>query len=349
VRLRWSNRSFPGGHAATLTNTILAEAQNVGVMTRYASYGVAFAEVVERDTAPDATCQFIVAVGDSRLLPPCQGRPAREVHQENRGALGEPGGCWIRPFLPGLIFLGETSMAVHGANTKWYLKEYEKLQLDEMCEYLGTVRTAMDKEFERFCRRVKRSSSKMSPDDAAEFEEWHADTAFALSQRFPRLVRQTAFVATYSFLECELVNYCEHIRTAKGFKKSVDDMHGLGIHAARAYLTSQSKIRLPKKDPDWKRILRLGEIRNAIVHNLGQVDVRETKDKKKDAKTKELRNFLRATPTIATEGLDRVVLSEQFCLDAIETVRAFLTKVLDLIPDELFRDENPLRGLPIKA
>lgn len=73
--IRSASRSWSlEDYASMLTNTVLAEAHNTGALTRYASNGVEFVEVIERGNAPDRTCEFmrgkIVFIGDRRLQPP---------------------------------------------------------------------------------------------------------------------------------------------------------------------------------------------------------------------------------------------------------------------------------------
>jgi len=75
VGMRTSNgRNLSLEHyAPTLTYTVIAEAHNTGAATRYATNGVRFVEVIERETACPICKPMrgkIVALGDSRLLPP---------------------------------------------------------------------------------------------------------------------------------------------------------------------------------------------------------------------------------------------------------------------------------------
>lgn len=89
--LRSKNRTWTlEDYSAMLVATVTADAHNTGAAIRYAENGVGFAQVIERSTAPDPTCQFmsgkVISLADRRLLPP--------YHPHCRGGikpfLGEP-------------------------------------------------------------------------------------------------------------------------------------------------------------------------------------------------------------------------------------------------------------------
>jgi hypothetical protein len=70
ARRKWTLEDY----SAMLTRTILADAHNTGATTRYASNGVQFVRIIEREDAPDVTCRWmrgkVVSIADRRLLNP---------------------------------------------------------------------------------------------------------------------------------------------------------------------------------------------------------------------------------------------------------------------------------------
>jgi hypothetical protein len=125
------------------------------------------------------------------------------------------------------------------------------------------------------------------------------------------------FLSSYSFLEDQMLGLAEFERQARNIALQPSDLRSKGIEAAKVYLRKVCGYELPNT-AEWEEICRYRQIRNCIVHNNGRF-----------AGDKQFRAYLESKrPAIKLDN-DRIAVSAGFCIEAIDTIEAFVIQVID--------------------
>jgi hypothetical protein len=162
---------------------------------------------------------------------------------------------------------------------------------------------------------------------AAEMENasdgYYIDEAFGLheSDEFFSLLYSSFFVSLFSFLETQLNNECRGSQQGSPETKvSLNDIHGSGINRAKIYLVKVLNTSFQfDHEPGWEQIQWYNKIRNCIVHNNGIIADKNL------LKYIESHNDLQHGQFF---GDDYVILSANFCSEAVSVMGDFLRSLL---------------------
>ena len=193
-------------------------------------------------------------------------------------------------------------------------------------DYVESTAEAFDAAFERFDANVAEAAAKtpnwLGPED-------HEHTrAFNLAEHFPRFAWQATFVAIYSFLEDQMIRVAGGLGRALELKLTPDDLRYGRIFAAKTYLKELCGIDFPEAKHPWQEILKYNPIRNAIVHGNGHVWAKDHKM---------IANYARGKKSIDYVN-DRIRLSKEFCLEAVENVDKLLSELYTLALAKIPKD-----------
>lgn len=85
----------------------------------------------------------------------------------------------------------------------------------------------------------------------------------------PRFAAYSVIILLDSIVETQLFAYAERIGRVRGSAFRPKDIKGHGIEPAALYLNQAAALDV-KKDPAWKHLVSLQELRNIIVHRGGR-------------------------------------------------------------------------------
>ncbi|QDV66825.1 hypothetical protein Poly24_05130 [Rosistilla carotiformis] len=213
-------------------------------------------------------------------------------------------------------------------NDHWtyFVREYLRIKIDELRHYIATVESALDKEFNTFDNWVADQTSQMTEDAKSDFYDFHSDTAWNLSESFPRMTRNAIFSSAYFSLEHELLAICKQLRARKKIPLAVNDLKHNGITAASVYLRKVGGIEFPSNTQEWQRITIYNKIRNFIAHNDGTLD--------KSDNAAAVRQYAKTHPHISFSSSDEIILGQDFCTQTLDTIETFFNAVLDAIDSQ---------------
>jgi hypothetical protein len=104
---------------------------------------------------------------------------------------------------------------------------------------------------------------------------------------------------------------------------SLSDIVGNGVQRAVTYLVKVHHIEFSLvNNPEWEKIQNFNILRNRIVHNQGRLD-----EGFERGKERLLKFIQKPTSRLQLENT-RCVLNKDFCLDALDTIKAFLHSVV---------------------
>ncbi len=218
---------------------------------------------------------------------------------------------------------------IDGVGERWMLDLFFNDELNDLREYVETIEGALSKKFDEFGDDIERRTEGMSKEQRDEYVEMMTDNAFRLADRFPSMVRKTAFVFLYGLFEHSLLNLCGHVKNYGQFKESATGGRDKGITAAQKYLKSVAKVKFPDQTREWGEIDQMAKIRHLFAHGQGRV---------KGEPTKALLQYIKKKKgLIELTGMNEIKLNAGYCEDAIEVIRRFFAATLKAVPDDLLR------------
>lgn len=218
---------------------------------------------------------------------------------------------------------------IDGVGERWMLDLFFNDELNDLREYVETIEGALSKKFDEFGDDIEHRTEGMSKEQRDEYVEMMTDNAFRLADRFPSMVRKTAFVFLYGLFEHSLLNLCGHVKNYGQFKESATGGRDKGITAAQKYLKSVAKVKFPDQTREWGEIDQMAKIRHLFAHGQGRV---------KGEPTKALLQYIKKKKgLIELTGMNEIKLNAGYCEDAIEVIRRFFAATLKAVPDDLLR------------
>ncbi len=191
-----------------------------------------------------------------------------------------------------------------------------ELQHIEACR--EEVESMLHTEVRRLEQRLHSEADRMEEDERLELYEHHEDTHWELSAVFPRLIRNSMFVTTYTFLEWGLLQLCAVLAQIRPSAISVKDLQGRPIEQARAYIAKVQGIAFPADTAEWQAIAIYRQIRNVIVHRNAIVTKGDNV----------IRQFIEKNPAFAAINQHgHLTIHSEGCRNTTNTIRAFFKLV----------------------
>ncbi|MDE2781023.1 MAG: hypothetical protein OXI91_15305 [Chloroflexota bacterium] len=153
--------------------------------------------------------------------------------------------------------------------------------------------------------------------DEAEWDLLRQERDFQLEFVLPRVLRCPFLVTLFTVYETAVTEIAKHIQDKRGLRISFDDLRGGLLSRARKYYANVLDFELSKSNRHWERITLLSDLRNAIAHRNGRLDLMSPgvgeKLLKIDGVSESFgyivvdENFLRETFTLVKEELEGLV------------------------------------------
>jgi hypothetical protein len=132
---------------------------------------------------------------------------------------------------------------------------------------------------------------------------------------FPNLQRRSALITLFSFFEHQLDDLCRGYKKEKGFALSFTDLTGNGIDRSTLYLKKVAGLSLNNGTATWREIKNIQNVRNAIVHNGGEI---------KDDDTK-MRDYCRKHGLLSGES--QLSIKAEYLLQVINTFAEYFREI----------------------
>lgn len=196
-------------------------------------------------------------------------------------------------------------------------------------DYLETIVSFLDSERQKHNESIDEINEKImsgeiaSSDDSGQMPPELEYDYYGLQRvsEFENTLFTSFFVMIYFHLEAELTRHCHVLEKRSQEKLSLSDIVGSGVQKAMTYLVKVHGIGFSVGgSPEWEKIQSFNLLRNCIVHNQGRLDEAFSQREK-------LLKFVQK-PNSKLELADTwCVLNKDFCLDALDTIKAFLYSV----------------------
>lgn len=120
----------------------------------------------------------------------------------------------------------------------------------------------------------------LTPEDD-EWHYWHNQYTQQVDFLFPRFFWGPFLVSVYAVFESAVTEAARLIQKAKGQQISLNDIRGEFLERSQKYFKHILEFNLCNNSEAWKAIKMLAEVRHAIAHTNGRIDMLKEKSRKK--------------------------------------------------------------------
>jgi len=199
--------------------------------------------------------------------------------------------------------------------------ELVKAEFHELRRYADGLERALENEQRLLEKETAEQTAKMSEEDRFEYFEWASEDFHRFGESFPKILRYSLFVHTYSILEQAVLRIADGVRDAQQLDLSPNELRDDGIMRAKTYIKKVGKMTFPDQGTDWQDILALNLVRNLIVHNSGFFP--EDYQKKQ-----QIERLMAEWPNdIGLDDIRRFTLSREFIERVLEICEQFTSSV----------------------
>lgn len=143
---------------------------------------------------------------------------------------------------------------------------------------------------------------------------------FDLKVMFPNILWSSVYLTLYSIFEHALDDLCSIIKSELNLKLSPTELRDRGIIRSETYLRKIAQLDFPADSEEWKDAKVANSIRNCLTHAAGIID--------DYSKPEEIRSIVRSDANLSElEGEGRLVISKEYVLSTVGTVRAVFKKI----------------------
>jgi hypothetical protein len=192
-----------------------------------------------------------------------------------------------------------------------------RLMFGSIHGYAEAVEKFLVEHAEKISQKKPAVKRGMSEDEIYDLYADYADDIGEIEIEFPKILRYSLFVYSYSVFERALLRVAEDYRRRRKLTLAPSDLSHQGIERARVYLKKVVSVPFPDTSLAWRNIKVLNILRNRIIHAEGSLPTEKDKDRKKiDAFVKEWYE------DISTD-YDKVELHKTFIFRVLDTFRTF--------------------------
>ena len=147
-------------------------------------------------------------------------------------------------------------------------------------------------------------------DEKAEEHHYYEEYYYQIEFVLPRVLRGSFPVALFAVYETAVTEVASHIQKKRGGQISLDDIKGDLLNRAKKYYKNVLQFELSSNNKRWERLTVLAELRNAIAHTNGRLDMIEKNKREKILKIHGVK-----------EELGFVIISETFLRETFALVK----------------------------
>jgi len=169
----------------------------------------------------------------------------------------------------------------------------------------------------QFENDFKEKTKNWNDEEKAEYGEHLSDEHWQLSDIFPQTFRATFLSTCFSKFEYEFKELCLNLKEFNPVYGEIDIKQDI-IKNCKKYLTEKVKIDNTIFCEYWSNILIYKAIRNCIVHNLGYMD---------EKRTKEIEAYCHKNPALIKIKDSKLIMEKGFCEKMLTDIDELLASI----------------------
>ena len=181
-------------------------------------------------------------------------------------------------------------------------------ELSTLQEYLNLVEESIERGQQEAADKFD-AVLKECPDTESEYGVAFEDYRCRVEITIPHILRGPFLVALFAVYEAAVTEIAPLVQKKQKQPIALDDIKGDLLDRAKKYYKHVLNFELSKSNRHWQRLVLLSELRNAIAHTNGRIDMIRSGTKKKILKNEGV-----------TEKLGYLIVTEAFLRETFELV-----------------------------
>lgn len=191
------------------------------------------------------------------------------------------------------------------------------MELNALEKHLELIEDQIGREQRDARSNMEAKVLELDPKDEAEWSLLQQEYHYLVDFVVPRVLRNPFIVSLFAVYESTITEIAKLIQQKKGVAISIDDLKGDLLKRSKKYYEHVVQFQLCLGNDTWQRLMLLADLRNAIAHTNGRLDMvpRRTRERilRSEAVTEELGclvvegAFLKETFAIVKNDLEGLV------------------------------------------
>jgi hypothetical protein len=203
--------------------------------------------------------------------------------------------------------------------------------LSSLWEYVDAIANALAVEQKRRLDHLSKIAFDARPEDAWIADELRGNRAFQIEFTFPHFLWSSTFVSLMSYVEMMTFALCDILQKRAKLKLRHQDLKGDGLRRARTYIEKVCNLPFKTGDATWQELMKMGRIRNAIVHRGGEIGP----ESEAENDNKEIWTYINtnASKGIASNEGNLLTLGKNYCTHGLSVIGTFFDEIRDGLPE----------------
>lgn len=148
--------------------------------------------------------------------------------------------------------------------------------IEEYVKYLDKILKEEQSGFYDRARELAKNSNRLEEDEQRLFiaEDYYFNSFF------PTYLSHSTFNTAYSVFEKYMNEICFSCEGRLSTRIKLKDLNGKGIERSKLYLSKVVGIDTPFTTSEWNDIKKYSELRNVLIHTLGELNMSKNNHKK---------------------------------------------------------------------
>ena len=147
------------------------------------------------------------------------------------------------------------------------------MELSTLEKHLELIEAQIERGQKEAWSSREAKTMELEPDDEAEWsfivQEYDYQVGFVL----PRVLRNPFLVSLFAVYESAVTEIAKAMQRKKGVGISIDGLKGDFLQRSKNYYEHVLQFQLTLSNDIWQRLMLLSDLRNAIAHTNGRLDI----------------------------------------------------------------------------
>jgi hypothetical protein len=208
-----------------------------------------------------------------------------------------------------------------------FFRDVLAMEIGQLESYTNAVEQMLVEQVQKISAEFQEQTAGKSEEEREALFDWYGGEVVSHTDAYPKILRNSLFVHSYSLLGRALLEVASHYRRTRHLELSPSDLRDSGIERARTYLKKVALVQFPETE-SWQNITSLQHIRNLIVHNEGELRKDHGKERQKiEGLAKKWKG------DVAIKG-GKIELSQKFIFHVLHTFNTFFNELFANLPEE---------------
>ena len=147
------------------------------------------------------------------------------------------------------------------------------MELSTLEKHLELIENQIERGQEEARSIMEAETLELESDDEAEWSILGQEYYYQVDFMLPRVLRNPFLVSLFAVYESAVTEIANLIQRKKGVGISIDDLKGDLLRRSKKYYAQVLQFELSLDNDSWQRLMLLSDLRNAIAHTNGRVDM----------------------------------------------------------------------------